>query len=282
MEHEDEVKCREWVLSQVDTLPKKKEKIPVTESLFSIIGYLALPSIQRIALNYGLQQLSQGMFHMSNASIQHILTTLLSLPFKKTNYSSTGNVEIDNTIASHMYNGKKIATKGDYFREITESNQILMILMVSILSLYFQYKGMNIMQDENKKYQTITSKIDNDMDNSNESWIQLNTKIKKYIFSKYNDSSYYNKELVTGASALLNDYHPVRIVYNTLVGINHSLFYIMGGRSDDPTHEIIHWTKILFYWEILARLLSRYGLGPMQIATNLFLHDIWSKTKTTK
>jgi hypothetical protein len=265
---------RRWVLSHVDT----HKSVPVTGSiLLSILGSFALPTIQRMALNYGLQQLSQGLTQMSMASVQHFLSSIISLPFQMRNASVARPVDIDTAIFSNMLKGEKIISTGDFFAEINESKQIVMILLVTVLSMYFQYKGMDIMNSENEKYQKITAMIDEDTDISDESWIRLNTKIKKYIFSKYNTSSSYNPAVQDGGPMSIKDYDPVRIVYNTLVGINHSLFYVMGGRSDDPVHEIVHWTKVLFYWEILARLLGRYGLGPMRIASELFLHDIWSK-----
>jgi hypothetical protein len=136
------------------------------------------------------------------------------------------------------------------------------------------------MKDENAKFQAITSHIDPN------SYTTLNTKFKRYIFPKYNEAAYYNKEdsksLFSRSTLNIKEYDPVRMIYNTLVGLNHALFYCLGGRSEDPSEEIVHWTKVLLYWEILARLLKQHGVGPMSLASNLFLSDLWGRRKDKK
>ena len=267
---ENESEWKNWVLSNIQK-PIQNHNVPITTSLLSIMGYWAYPSIQRIAINYGLHQLSQ----MGLVSIQDFFTTLISMPYRRQSPSKK-NIDIDSVIKSHMVNG--IATK-DVFSQITESKQTMMILLVSILSLYFQYLGMTIMKEENVKYQTLTTNILPDTLRNDD----INTKFKTYVFTKYDSSAYYNKDtqrdnsLFNQKSLQIKEYDPIRIIYNTMVGLNHTLFYSMGGRSDDPSHEILHWTKILFYWEIMARLLKKNGLGPMKIASELFLQDLWKK-----
>jgi hypothetical protein len=259
----------EWVTlqSQRESKSEGAAHVPKTGALLSLMGYLIYPSLlQRIAVNYGLQQLSQGIFYMGASSAQQLFMSLISMPYKK--LQETKNIDLDSVIKSHAQTGLSLQ---DIFSQVTETNQNMMLLLASVSSLYFQFKGMSIMKEENAKYKGLSSNIISD---------KTNTAFEKYIFRKYDSASYYkerNESLLSQKTLEMQQYDPVRIIYNILVGMNHTLFYCMGGRSDDPTHEIIHWTKVLFYWEILARLLNRHGVGPMNIASEIFLNFLWTK-----
>ena len=260
---------------------EKESRIPRTRGFFllPLLSTLVLPTIQQITVSYAMRNLaSLGTIYVKNT-----LNNLISMPVNfvfKTN-TTASNADIDSAIESHMNKGEKI--QKDLFNHITNSNRSLMLLFVSILSLYFQYLGMTIMKEENAKYKDITALIDDaDMDKNKSAKgnASVNSRVKQIIHYKYNTATYYK----TPAEGVIHqnlfniqEYDPVRMVYNTLVGLNHTLFVCIGGQSDDPTHEITHWTKVLFYWEILARLLNQHGLGPLKLASSLFLHDLWKQ-----
>ena len=256
----------------------KNAGIPITKGLFALplLSTLVLPTIHQITVSYALYNLA----HSGASYVKNTLNDFISLPvnlfFKKN--TTTSNANVDSAIVSHMDKGEKL--QHDLFHHITESNRSLMLLFVSILSLYFQYLGMTIMKEENAKYKDMTAIIDDTNMDRNKGDAAVNSRVKQIIHSKYNTASYYKKSsegVIHGNLFNIKEYDPVRIVYNTLVGLNHTLFVCMGGQSDDPTHEITHWTKVLLYWEILARLLNLHGLGPLKIASSLFLHDLWKQ-----
>ncbi len=272
-----------WVRSQTDTLslPNPASSVPRTGSLFLPMAYMFMPTLQTLTVNYALQHLGYSMFSSGASYTQKLFTDVISLPFNFLSGKASAekvNKELDSAMDNYMKNGEKIGK--DIFNSILESNQTMMILLVSILSLYFQYMGMTIMKEANTNYQSITTFIDPaDSDGANPT--KVNSSFKKYIFSRYKRSAYYDANARGSAGEMVNPlkYDPVRIVYNTLVGLNHALFFCVGGESDDPSHEILHWTKALFYWEILARLLRLHGLGPLQLASKMLLQDLWGKTQ---
>jgi hypothetical protein len=270
-----------WVRSQTRTLTPPS--VPHTGGLFMPLAYMFMPTLQTLTVNYALQHLGSTILNSGATYTQKIFNEVISLPFNflsgKAGAEKAANKELDSAMDNYMKNGEKIGK--DIFNSILESNQTMMILLVSILSLYFQYMGMTIMKEANTNYQSITTFIDPEDSGQGSSSTNVNSSFKKYIYSRYKRSSYYDNN-AQGASEMANPfkYDPVRIVYNTLVGLNHALFFCVGGESDDPSHEILHWTKALFYWEILARLLRLHGLGPLQLASKMLLQDLWGKTKS--
>jgi hypothetical protein len=236
-----------WVRSQTG-----QHAVPHTGGLFLPLAYMFMPSLQRLTVNYALQQLGHAM--LSNSQTPKFFSDIISLPFHFLSGKAPAPAALDSAMDSYMKSGERIGK--DVFNRILDSNQNMMLLLVSVLSLYFQFSGMNIMRE-------VHAKSDPE-------------RLKGYINARYSDSQYYNKK---GTANPLK-FDPVRIVYNTLVGLNHALFFCVGGESDDPAHEILHWTKALLYWEILARLLRVHGLGPLQLASRLLLQDLWQKTKS--
>lgn len=283
----------EWVRSQA-TYSQSISACPKTGGMFLTLGsYLITPTIQNMAMNFALKRLSHGILSQAVASsIPSVFSSLVSMPFDYLGLKGLTKQNEDRLLDLDMRNyakyGKEISMTEGFFKRISESNQVMMILLASVLALYFQYKGMITMQEETSRYQSVGSHIDvlqeQDMPST-----AFSIWLKKSVFSKYREASFYENKIGDDrAPSTLFDkstldrkqYDSVRLVYNTLVGLNHTLFYCLGGKSEDPVHEITHWTKILVYWEILARLLKQNGIGPMQIASQMFVHDLWSKKKS--
>jgi len=260
---------------------------PKTGGLFlHLASYLITPTIQNMAMNFALKELSQKIMNQAlGSSIQGVFSKIISMPFDYLRLKSTethDDSSLDIRVNNYAKRGKEISTTDGFFTRISESNQTMMILLASVVSLYFQYIGMMSMKEDYPKYTAIDSHVDGKKldDKPSASFI---IKLKEDIYSKYKKSDFYyapqdNKtsNLFDTKSLNIKEYNSVRLIYNTLVGLNHTLFFCLGGNSQDPIHEIIHWTKILVYWEILARLLKQNGLGPMQIASQMFVHDLWN------
>lgn len=235
---------------------------PKTGGLFlHLASYLITPTIQNMAMNFALKELSQKIMNQAlGSSIQGVFSKIISMPFDYLRLKSTDKRDddsLDIKVDDYAKHGKEISTANGFFTRISDSNQTIMILLASVLSLYFQYVGMMTMKQEQDKYNAIGSHVDYlKMQDKPSASFSLN--LKKFIHKNYEKNN------------------SVRLIYNTLVGLNHTLFFCLGGNSREPFDEITHWTKLLMYWEILARLLKQNGLGPMQMASQMFVHDLWN------
>lgn len=303
----------EWV-SQVVDLPRDENQkqqqheehanVPITGSLFSLAAGALLPTswvsgLTNMAFKYAFQQLVNQVKTPTTQEI--ILKNILSIPSsaflpvffgrgqaggsiqtdpttggQERSINNTG--KLDQAIDTYEKRGDLISKEGRITQDIKVSNRFIMIMFVSVLSFFFQYMGMNIMKKTISQNKGLTDLIEDEDDNR---WANPNAWYKKKIASIYKQHSYYstNRNPIEEANTTweIKDFNSIRILYNTLVGMNYSLFRCMGGESDDPSHEIIHWTKILLYWEILVRLVKLHGLGPVRIATQLVLHTLMDK-----
>jgi hypothetical protein len=168
-----------------------------------------------------------------------------------------------------------MSSEGKLTNDIALLNQYTMIIFVAILAFFFQFKGMTIMKENLAHDRGLTSGFNDEWDGQTPN---PNSGFKKKIASLYQSDKYYTDE-EDSVFWTPSRYSPVRIIYNTLVGMNQALFYCMGGTSDDPSHEIAHWAKILLYWEVLSRLIKRHGLGPTHLATQLILQTWMQSSK---
>ena len=138
----------------------------------------------------------------------------------------------------------------------------VLVLLASVASLFLEYVGRQAMKKETPKTQVALEPTLNPLTNMYKGWVHA-----QYTHR----TAYYNEG---AAFSLSEGGSPVRIVYNVLVGLNCSVFYMLGGKSADPSTELIHWGAILFYWEVLVHLLHLYGWGPVSSAVHMLLHRL--------
>lgn len=255
--------------------------VPRTAMFLDWPANIASSLLQKMAFEYAMREIAKT-FISTTLNPWKLVSSILSQVGGSTVPGSRPQAQnIDEAIDAYAKKGEN----SDFFKQASDAKQSIMVLVVSILLFYFQYMGMITMKDVNSKYQTITALIDSDSDDLFSSKQNPNSLMKRMLFQTYNANHYYQKQNGNASWTHYLDprqYNAVRIVYNTLVGINSTLFSIIGGESTDPSHEIVHWGKVLLYWEVLARLLVLHGLGPVQLATHLFLHDIVAEVKTKK
>jgi len=134
--------------------------------------------------------------------------------------------------------------------------QHLPIILLALTTLLVEYVGMTEMQRTfGKTKLTLVANADDD---------SLVSRAKRTIHDRYAKSAFYTQK---NAPAHLEDTDAVRTVYNLLVGLNMALFKVTGGRSADPDAEIVHWGAVWIYWEVLVRLVGRYGWSPVGLAS---------------
>ena len=182
------------------------------------------------------------------------------------------------------------------------STQAVLLGVGAVSTLLFEFIGMRVMQGETQRNEVLSSlrtkksmargSTGGNNDNNQpllgggEGLIGV---CKRILHQQYiSNTKYYKTPGVGGGSnhSLIGnlspqEMNPIRIVYNILVGINYILFHGSGYESIDPTAEIVHWSSILFYWEVLARLVQLYGWGPVSLATKLLFSDLWSEQQTS-
>lgn len=268
--------CKEWIKNQFMHCMSdpKASAVPITGSSLILLGIanFFLPTIKTMAVNFAVRK---AVEHLNPLKMVDTLFSSMKQTLQPDLMDKQKKQQIDDAIDTY-------SSHGDGLKRISESKINIMIVVISILLFYFQYVGMNTMRVEKKKYTSILQRS-----NKNEDDIlnqpTPNSFVKKKIFEVYNKSTYYqnnsSEEYEFDKWMDPREYLVVRGIYNTLVGLNSTLFYCLGGHSDDPTHEIVHWTKVLMYWEILARLIHRNGLGPMTMATNLLLSNLGKRKK---
>jgi hypothetical protein len=257
--------------------------VPITGMFLDWPATIASSLLQKMAFEYAMREIARTFISTALNPWKLVSSILSQVGRTIVPDSRQQSQSIDEAIDAYAKKGEN----SDFFKQASDAKQSIMVLVVSILLFYFQYLGMTTMKDANTKYQKITALIDVNSDEIYSSKQNPNSLMKKILFQSYNSNKYYKKQ--EGDDTLswkdyLNprQYNAVRIVYNTLVGINSTLFSIIGGQSTDPSHEIMHWAKVLLYWEVIARLLVLHGLGPVQLATHLFLHDIVAESKAKK
>jgi hypothetical protein len=255
--------------------------VPRTAMLLDWPANIASSLLQKMAFEYAMREIAKTFISTTLNPWKLVSSILSQVGGRTVPGSRSQSQNIDEAIDAYAKKGEN----SDFFKQASDAKQSIMVLVVSILLFYFQYMGMTTMKDVNSRYQTITALIDSDSDDLYSSKQNPNSLMKRMLFQTYNSNHYYQKQDGNASWRHYLDprqYNAVRIVYNTLVGINSTLFSIIGGESTDPSHEIVHWGKVLLYWEVLARLLVLHGLGPVQLATHLFLHDIVAEVKTKK
>jgi hypothetical protein len=255
--------------------------VPRTAMFLDWSANIASSLLQKMAFEYAMREIAKTFISTTLNPWKLVSSILSQVGGSTVPGSRPQSQNIDEAIDAYAKKGEN----SDFFKQASDAKQSIMVLVVSILLFYFQYMGMTTMKDVNSKYQTITALIDSDSDDLYSSKQNPNSLMKRMLFQTYNANHYYQKQNGNASWTHYLDprqYNAVRIVYNTLVGINSTLFSIIGGESTDPSHEIVHWGKVLLYWEVLARLLVLHGLGPVQLATHLFLHDIVAEVKTKK
>jgi hypothetical protein len=136
-----------------------------------------------------------------------------------------------------------------------QSTGYTLILGLSALSvLFFEYVGMEAMQNETKK-----GKILNNTHT-------LAGYCRQSIQTLYETGTAYYTSAQPEFS--LAEISLQRTIYNVLVGVNTKLFSLVG-YSTDPTAEVFHWTAVWLYWEVLVRLVRLHGWSPVGAAVRM-------------
>ena len=257
----------QWIhdrLSESD----RPERVPITGFPLMPLAALAMPYVMPTALAVTAQTSQAAAITALRYTLQHVGATsalgssLLSLPTAWFASSLRSKQRVDHAILQ--------ANMGRPPQDwISQGSKHAVILGVAAAStLFFEFMGMYQMAEETKKSRIL-------WDAQKDTWTGY---LKNEVHKRYSDTPFY-----TGPAYLKNlkpnDVDPVRAVYNILVGINKTLFIFVRGESTDPTVEIIHWTSILFYWEILARLVNLYGWSPVGAASKLLFSRLWAEHK---
>jgi hypothetical protein len=196
-----------------------------------------------------------------------LLNNLLSIPAKAFASSTSNNETQDpkhtlqtiNKLIHHNNNQQK-QTEVQQQESINNIKaQHWALALGAIATLFFEFLGMQEMIHELPRMKHVVSS-------------QSNTLIhhcKKLLSDRYEQAPYY---LNQANNSFFDPQHsdPVRLIYNILIGLNHTFFYMIGSKSSDSTAEVIHWGAIWFYWEVLAQLVHLYGLSPVTIAYKQF------------
>lgn len=278
----DSQNCKAWIQDRMMIImyhiqgktPSVYTDIPMTKSPYSLFWFASwfMPSLQHTALSFAMKNIMPLM-----NPIKLIDPIIDSIVPSKYRWNTQEKKRMDEAIETY-------ASQTNLLQQITESKMNLMILVISIQLLYFQYVGMTTMKNQKKQYTSLLARVDSNEDDIIVNSYKTSTDhVKRKIFDTYNKTTYYNNDEseTYDINNWLNhnEYSIVRVICNTLVGLNSTLFRCLGGQSDDPTHEIVHWAKVLMYSQILAMLLNKHGLGPMTLATKLVLHELWTMKK---
>lgn len=128
----------------------------------------------------------------------------------------------------------------------------LALALSTVGTLFLEYLGMKDIAADLPAMRHLAEAQPNDP--------SLTAQCKRFLVKRYPQG--YTPEMTLDMQTV----DPVRAVYNVLVGFNHAFFYTMSGKPSDPAAEILHWSAIWFYWEVLAQLVRLYGLSPVTIA----------------
>ena len=233
------------------------------------------------ALNYSIQELAKG--NLGSQVSTSVLQSMLFLPTSLfSSMMSPNQQKIDRLIEQgRAYNSKSGGSKSsDDFKEILldqfdNKGRAIILGLGAVSVFFFEWMGMEVMKGETHKNDILLTSQDQGVIGLCKGMVQ-----KQYTHK----TDYYIKKAgeVEGEGHFhLNEMDPVRTVYNVLVGVNYILFWASGHHSSDPTAEIVHWTSILFYWEILVRLVRLHGWSPVAGASKLLLADLWSQQQRT-
>ena len=133
--------------------------------------------------------------------------------------------------------------------------------VAAVATLIFEYSGMQAMRVETRRTPFVMG--------------GLTARVRETIHERYRHKTQYYSN--PNSKFSVTEIDPIRTVYNVLVGVNTILFTVVGGKSADPTAEIVHWTSILLYWEVLVRLVQLYGWSPVGAAVRLFFSRLVEK-----
>ena len=283
-EYFDSENCKAWIQDKMMIMmishdaETKDRAIPMTSSPYALFHFAKwfMPSLQTMAVNYAMKTIIDQV-----NPVKFIPAIVDSIVPSKYFWNTQEKKRMDEAIETY-------ASQTNPLQRITESKMNLMVLVISILLLYFQYTGMTTMKDKQKQYTSLLDKINGNEDDLIPNSNKAKNFLKHNIFGAYKKSRYYkddddddddNEDTIIDQWLSPKEYSIVRVIFNTLVGLNSTLFLCLGGQSDDPTHEIVHWAKVLMYSQILTMLLRKHGLGPMTLATKLVLRKLWTMKK---
>jgi hypothetical protein len=242
-----------WIHRQV-FLPEEEDHPPSTAleplTLLSFVLPTLMPTVGGWALDYTTKAASQAV--MSSAlslAVQNrdLVSTMLSVPLRL----------FFSPAAPISRPAESILAKASAATAVLPNVSTALVLGVAgVSTLFFEYVGMKAMVHETRRSGVLQA----------EGAIQA--RYRKEPFYAHDNQRPWSGEV-----------DPVRVVYNILVGVNSSLFYVAGGNSTDPSAEIMHWSQILLYWEILARLVHLYGWSPVGAASRLLFTKLLARKR---
>jgi len=259
-----------WIRRRLRVDPRTMVERPMTTGWvpFAIASYL-MPSVASIgwsvtktAATQVLNASARSLFLQNQGSL---VSAILSVPthlFFSSPHPPSEKAKELLAIATHD------SDLGSLLKTLTESRRSIALFLCAVTTLFLEYFGMTAMQTETRQNAHALPSQDS---------LSLTTQIKKTIHTRYQRSPYYQRK---DANRILDlkDVDAVRAAYNILVGVNQVLFAV-GGTSTDPSAEIVHWSAILLYWEVLSRLLHLYGWAPLSAASRLLLSNLTTAQK---
>jgi hypothetical protein len=251
---EEQERWERWihrrVFSPEEDHPPSTGLEPLT--LLSFVLPTVMPSLGSWALDYTTKAASQAV--MSSAlslAVQNrdLVSSMLSVPLRL--FFSPAPISPP---------AQSILAKASAATAVLPRTSTALVLgVVGVSTLFFEYVGMHAMVHETQRSRVVQT-----------------GGLKNALQTRYRQEPFYaqnNQPMWTG------QVDAVRVVYNILVGVNSSLFYVAGGKSIDPTAEIMHWSQILLYWEILARLVHLYGWSPVGAASRLLFSRLLARRR---